>query len=178
MTSYSPATQSYNFNHMVSFVDYRPAVGDEPKPCVEKNSIYHYLEANPQFSKFKRIVDKAGMLGFLSNSQANFTVFVPMDKYLTQIPEEFFKNMDIGLAKQIVKASCVDRKIDASLLVSNPVCYYNTKNPEMRLYITNIRNKTRINNCVSVVEYNVNLSNGMIHLIDGLIVPTFDTFMN
>jgi len=48
----------------------------------------------------------------------------------------------------------------------------------MRMYVTNINETTRINDCVNVLEYNINRTNGLIHIVDGLILPSENTFMN
>jgi Fasciclin domain len=166
---------SYMYTHMYSFTDYR---GPEGKMCVNSGTIYDYLNSNPQCSKFKKIVDRSHMSGQLNEQQANFTIMVATDNYLQHIPNEYFDNMDDGLARQILKASTMIRVVDKKILVSSPVSYYNTLNPEMRMYVTNIGGRTRINNCSSVVQYDLNLYNGTVHIVDNLVVPSDAHFMN
>lgn len=176
MVSFTPDTQSYLFTHMSSFVDYR---NDKPnKLCVDKDSIYGLVYSNPNFSKFKTIIDKAQMVPFLDEIQANCTVFIASDKHLEHIPDSFFQTMDDGLARQILASSTLPRIIDRDLLTSSPVSYLYTKNPQMRMYVTNISSRTKINNCVTVLQYDIPRSNGLIHLVDGLILPSNDHFMN
>ena len=98
-----------------------------------------------------------------------------MDRYIS---DNYIKQLDIGLAREIVKASILDRKINSDLLNSTPVTYYYTKNPLMRMYYTYLYGKSVINNCSTVLKYDINLSNGLIHIINGLIVPSEDHFMN
>ncbi len=176
MVSYGPDVESYNFTHMYSFVDYRPA--REPEVCINKNSTYAVIHGNPAFSIFDGIVRKANMIGTLNDIQGYFTVFVPTDTSLSHIPKDYFQTMDIGLAKQIVKACCIQGCIDKYLLTSSPVAYYYTMNPDMRMYITNIGGVTRLNNCAKVVKYDMKTCNGMVHVIDGFIAPNMDHFMN
>lgn len=176
MVSLGPDTQSCNYSHMYSFVDL--ANSHEPQLCINKDSIYDFLHKNPHFSKFKQIVHRAKMEGQLNEIQANFTLFIPSDSSLQDIPQDFFDKMDDGLARQILKSSSLLRKIDKYLITSSPVAYYRTMDPTMRMYVTNISGRTQINNCVSVVKYDIVLNNGIIHLVDGLIVPSDDTFMN
>jgi len=166
---------SYYFTHMWSFQDYR---GKEKEMCINKGSIYDYINKNPAFSKFKTIVHRANMLAQLNEIQADFTIMIPTDNYLEHIPKEYFEKMDDGLARQILKASTINRVIDKKLITSSPVAYYYTQNKEMRMYVTNIGGTTRINNCVSIVQYNILLNNGMVHIVDGLITPSNDHFMN
>jgi uncharacterized surface protein with fasciclin (FAS1) repeats len=162
---------------MYSFEDYRKSQ-EKPKMCVNKNTVYGYIYNNPQFSKFRKIVEHATMRGQLNDDQFHCTLFVPSDENLKHIPHEWFDKMDNGLAKQILAASTLNRKIDKDLVTSSPVSYYTTKNPRARMYITNISGKTRINECASVVGWNINMDNGMIHLVDNIITPTYNTYIN
>lgn len=175
MVSFTPDTQSYLFTHMSSFVDYR---SDKCELCVDKNSIYGLVYGNPDFSKFKTIIDRAQMVPFLDEVQANCTVFIASDKSLEHIPQTFFDTMDIGLARQILASSTLPRVIDRDLLTSSPVCYLSTRNPEMRMYVTNVSSRTVLNNCATVIRYDIKRSNGLVHLVDGLILPSNDHFMN
>lgn len=185
MVSCGPDVQNCNFTHMSYFNDLH---GDKVQPCMRKNSLYWFLFNNGEFSKFLRIVDRAKMIGQLNKIQADFTLFVPRDQDLKHIPEAFFEFMDDGLAKQIFNASCMNRRISGNLLVSSPVSYYATLNSEMRMYVTNIFSvsprdngegiTTEINKCARVLKYDVLLDNGLIHIIDNIIVPNGDHFMN
>lgn len=175
MVSTGPDTQSYNFTHMYSFVDYR---GNRAEPCITKGSIYDFLHRNKNFSKFRTIVERAMAIGQLNDVEADFTILVPSDEHLRHIPTEYFNEMDDGLARQILKASSINRRIDKKLITSSPVSYFITLNPRMRMYVTNISGVTRINNCAKIIKYDIELNNGLIHLVDGLIAPNFDHFLN
>lgn len=176
MVSTGPDVQNYNFTHMYSFVDRR--LNDREEVYLpNKDTLYSYI-CNPEFSKFKKILEKAKMISQLNNIQANFTVFVPDDDSLKDIPDEYFSNMDIGTAKQIVNASIIVKKINGELIQSSPVAYYYTLNPKMRMYITNIGGITIINNRTRITEYDITLTNGIIHKISDLIIPNEDHFMN
>lgn len=176
MVSFAPNTQSYLYNHMSFFVDYQS--DKDPEMCINRGSIYDYINRNPQFSKFKKIVDTAKMMGFLNDEQITSTIFIPSDQFLEHIPQSFFDTMDDGLAREILSASTLPKIIASDLLTSSPVSYFYTKNPAMRMYVTNISSRTRLNNCATVVKYNVWCTNGIIHLIDNLIEPSEDHFMN
>jgi hypothetical protein len=175
MVSYGPDTQSLNYTHMYEFSDW---TGDNNFYCVQKGSILDYIRNNPECSMFLEIIFRARMYEQLSNISANFTLLLPTNNFLSHIPKDFFTFMDDGMARQIVKASLLNRKIDKKLLTSSPVSYQFTQNPEMRLYITNISGKTRVNNCLDIVTFDIQANNGLIHLTNGLIVPSMDTFMN
>lgn len=175
MTTTGPDTQSYDFKHMYSFTDLN---GKRPELCILKNSIYDILKKNGGFTKFLSIADKADKCVRINDIQANCTMFIPHDKFLAEIPEDFFSEMDDGLARQIMASLTLRNKINGELMQSSPVSYFATMNPRMRMYVTNINGKTTINNCVTVVQYDVECSNGIIHLVNGIIVPSMDRFMN
>ena len=176
MVSFAPNTQSLLYNHMSFFTDYQSDV--EPKMCLNKGSIYDFISSNPKFSKFKKIVDTANRMGFLNDDQANCTVFIPSDDYLKHIPQNYFNTMDDGLAREILASSTIPKILASDLITSSPVAYYYTRNPKMRMYVTNINSRTKINNCATIVRYDIWCNNGIIHLIDNLIEPSQDHFMN
>lgn len=192
MVSFGPDVQGLNYIHKYSFVDLRNKNENSPSEtsfsssfagtakdvCSSPNTIFNYIKTKPEFSKFRKIVARAQMDGFLDNIEANFTILIPEDRYLSHIPKEFFDTMDNGLARQILSASSIDRRIDKKLITSSPVAYYFTKNPKMRMYITNIDSKTQVNNCMEIIKYDIKLDNGLIHITNGLIVPSEDHFMN
>ena len=176
MVSYAPTTQSYLYNHMSFFVDY--STDKNPDLCINKGSIYDFINSNPKFSKFKKIVDTANRMGFLNQEQATCTVFIPSDNFLDHIPQEYFDTMDNGLAREILESSTIPKILASDLITSSPVCYLYTKNPKMRMYVTNINSKTKLNNCATIIKYDIWCTNGIIHLIDNLIQPSQDHFMN
>lgn len=176
MVSYGPDTQSLNLTHMYSFVDYRS--NKIPNMLLTKGSIYDYIHSEPEFSKFKTIIERAGMINQLNSPQANFTIMIPSDVYLNHIPCDYFEYMDDGLARQILACSTINRRIDRELITSSPVSYYVTRNPQMRMFVTNIGGVCNINNCADIVKYNIICNNGIIHIVNNLIAPNEDTFIN
>lgn len=177
MVSVGPDTQSYNFTHMYSFVDLNE-LNSNTKPKVTKGSIYDFIDSNPSFTKFKTIITHAKNIGLLNDIQANCTALIPNDENLKHIPDEYFCRMDDGLARQILASSIIDRKIDGKLLTSSPVAYYITRNPSMRMYVENINSCTTVNSCARVIKFDIKCNNGLIHVIDNLIIPNNDHFMN
>jgi uncharacterized surface protein with fasciclin (FAS1) repeats len=157
---------------MYDFVDYRNL--NETKICLDKESIFGYIYSNPNTSKFRKIIEKAMFSGQLNDIQGNFTIFIPEDKYLKHIPEDFFKNMDTSFAKEILYSSILNGKINKEILTFSPVSFFNTKNPVMKLYVTNISNKTKLNNTSDVIEFDINKNNGIIHLINNILIPDYE----
>lgn len=175
MVSLSPDTQSYNFTHMYDFIDYK---GNKAPELSKKNTIYNFLVNNPNFSKALSLVNKAMFDGDFNSEQGNFTLFVPSNDSLKNIPDEYFNTMNVGTAKHIINASTLNRRVPKKNLMFSPVAYFNTRNATMRMYITNINDITIINECVNVVKYDINFENGIIHVVDNFIFPTTKTYMS
>ena len=163
-----PATQSYDFTHMWDMTDLRaPSTGKTYCP----NSMMQLISSNPDFRKFKYIVTLADMEDVLSASQADFTLFVPSDKSISHLGEGPFLNMDKGTARSIVTSSMLNRRITSDLLEDSPASYFVTNDPPNRLFVTNLSGVTKINNCFTVITKNIQATNGVIHVIDGLLWP-------
>ena len=181
MVSYGPDTQSLNYSYMYNFVKRNNDVSTTAKTsslCVEPGTIYDFLYTSRNFSKFLSIVDKARFSDQLNSNQADFTLFCPTDDSLRDLPADFFKDMDVGMARQIVYSSLMNRRIDLELLFSSPVSYYMTMNPRMRLFVTNIGGKTLLNETAYITLPNKQCTNGIIHGTNGLLMPTNQTFLN
>lgn len=176
MVSYGPDIQNMNFTHMVSFVDYPNRV--RPQLLINEGSLYDLIRKHPKMTKFRLIVERAGMAGQLNEEEANFTLFIPLDDDLRHIPESYFRTMDDGQARQILNASTFKTQIDGRLMVSSPVAYYYTKNDQMRMYVTNINGKTILNKCAMVVKFDLKCTNGIVHIVNNLVAPNLDTFMS
>jgi uncharacterized surface protein with fasciclin (FAS1) repeats len=133
----------------------------------------YLIENHPDFSKFRYIIKLAVMDNLLDNLQANFTLFVPSDSDLKyrNIPEDFYVNMDQGTARHIVLSSLLDNRVPSELIKDSPAMYFITNDPPNRLFMTNINNKTRINNAFNIVHFDIVCTNGIIHVVDGMINP-------
>jgi hypothetical protein len=176
MVSFQCNSQPLMYNHMVFFQDLRSKTA--PEICVCENSIFAYIYKQPRFSKFQKLVVRAQMEGFLNDDQANMTVFIPEDKYLTHLPADFFDTIDPSLARAILSASTIPKRLKKDLLTSSPVSYIQSRNPAMRLYVTNVSNVCTLNNCARVIQFDNVRKNGIVHLVDNLIMPSDDHFMN
>ena len=169
MTSSGPYSQSYNFTHMFDFTDYN---GNLPKKVACPNTLLGLIYNNPDFSIFKFMVNRANLESFFNLSQADFTIFVPSDsELLSKVDKNIFTNMDILTARAIVKTCMLNNRISSEVLEDSPAAYYYTTEPSNRLFITNINGETFLNNNVKIIKKDIVLSNGIVHVIDGLFEP-------
>lgn len=168
MTSCGPDTQSFNFTHMFDFTDLREPI---PSERYSPDSITGRICDTPSFKKFRYILELSGMAGLYNSPQSNCTLFVPSDEYLKTVPESVFVGMDASQARHILKASTLNRKITHDLLNDSPASYFTTRSPANRMFVSNLNGVTYINNDIRLIHSDIEASNGIIHVIDGLISP-------
>lgn len=167
MVSTGPYSQSNNFTHMFDFVDLR---GNSSNIEDDNISLMSVINNNPNFSKFKYIVERARMNTTLSDSQSDFTLFIPSDN---TIPKLKIEGMDISMARNIVRSSMLDRKITSELLEDSKTSYFFTKSKPNNLFVNNINGITYINGDIRIIQKDIITGNGIIHVIDNIISPSY-----
>ena len=163
-----PNTQSRDLSYMYNIRDLRRPIKDiQATP----ETVLGLIQRNPDFSSFYHIVKIARMEDVLNDAQFNSTIFVPSDIYLEKsFPKSVIMNLDKSTAVNIVKYSILPVKIDARTLKSSPTSYFMTRYDPLKILVNNIKQKTVLNNSLSVIFYDAMLSNGIIHVLDGLLV--------
>jgi uncharacterized surface protein with fasciclin (FAS1) repeats len=156
--------------------DCKQEIEKKEKEC--SNSLMGIISKNPDFSKFKYIVELGKLEGILNDPQADFTLFIPSDRALRSLGslgslgsngDDVFVNMDYATARHIVKGSMLDRKIPKELIQDSPASYFITKDPPNRLFVRNISGRTYIGNEINVIHFDIQASNGIIHVVDKMI---------
>jgi uncharacterized surface protein with fasciclin (FAS1) repeats len=167
MVSINPASQIYDMKHMYDFTDHRSI-----KKCsYPEDSLMGIINSTSDFSIFAGIVKKARYDIKLSATQADYTIFVPSNFYLKQkYTDEYLNNIDEGFAIKIVNFSMMDRKIEQNVLQSSPSSTFPTIN-RSRIVIKTKNCVTLLQNSFKVIHWNYLASNGLIHVIDGLLIP-------
>lgn len=169
MTSVGPYNQSYDLSFMYSIPELRSV--ESVNLNTTSNSLLDIINSHEDFRKFRYILNLSGMANKYSDPQANFTIFVPSDATLSKIPEEIFINMDISLARSIIKSSTLKRRISSKILEYSPADYFITTDPINKLFVTNNNRITMINKYINVIHKDQEADNGLLHVIDGLIWP-------
>lgn len=167
MVSIGPYTQAYDMKQMYDF----PRVSKQP--CYNKDSITDVVNTHSDFTIFSSIIKKAKYDTILSDKQANFTLFVPSDIELRKrYSKQDIDNIDIGTARQILAYSLMNRIIDKNLLISSPSMILPTIDRSHSLKISTVNNVTIIGeNCSEIIHFNQQATNGIIHVINNLLVP-------
>jgi uncharacterized surface protein with fasciclin (FAS1) repeats len=174
MVSIGPYTESYDMKHMYDFVDLRQT---KPVSCsFNKNTLMGIIRSNPDFTIFSKIVQKAQFGAKLSQKQVDYTLFVPSDVELQKkYSKEFLDNIDICTAMQILSFSTMNRKIDQYLLQSSPVSIFPTLDRSNSLNVSTVSSVTKLPNCTTVIHWNHPADNGIIHVVDNLLIPIEST---
>jgi uncharacterized surface protein with fasciclin (FAS1) repeats len=169
MASIGPNTASLMNTHMYEFVNRRPCVITKKKYNI--NSLMGIIDRNPDFSIFSYIVKLAKLDSMFDNICDNYTIFIPSDGLLCEEIKNMVTNFDISTARQVVQASTLKNKITCDILEDDPASYYITLNPVQKMYITNINDKMRVNVNINVIYKDIEATNGLINVIDGIILP-------
>lgn len=167
MTASYPYNESRNYRFMFDLQDLKEPLA-QVRGC--PNTVFEYLKKNDKkFSGFLHIIKTARMEDIFAQPQFWRTVFVPSNEYLDM---DAIKNIDQGSAKSIINFSTLQRSIDKELLTASPASYFITEyKPLPQLLVTNISEVTQINGCATIVDFDIKLGNGIIHVIDRPLVP-------
>lgn len=167
---------------MVSYHGYwqfQNIIQADPIPRKEKctidiNTISGYISSEPNYKCFKWMISLADMELKMGNEQFNSTLFLVNDEnLLKQLGEEFFTNMNKHQAIHILEAHLLNRRIHKKTLESQRLSKIYTKNSQTELMFLNNFGKITINNLATLVKEDIDLKNGVIHIIDKLLVPVF-----
>ena len=172
-----PYSQSNDFTHMYDIRDLRGCLPIK-KTC--STSLSGLVQNHPDFSHYRSMLKTSKLEGILDSPQANFTLFIPSDDALKKAYPKGIGYIDITVARHIIKSTMLDSKIISDVLVDSPASYYITKDSPNRLYVSNIGGRTYLSNCaencggqsVSIIHKDMYADNGIIHVVDGLLIPS------
>ena len=170
MTSVHGYIEALDYRTMYDITDWR---GSVPKASLRPNTIMSIIEDNQDFSWFRYLIKLAGLQAILDDPQAHFTIFVPSNEFLSKkLPESVIENMDKYTAREIILYSSLDREIGMPFLRSTAAMYINTRIPGQTILVENLQpGVTMLNGSIQIIQGNVSVGNGVIHIIDNLLVP-------
>jgi len=121
------------------------------------------------FKTLVKLVSDLGLVDTLKNAQA-LTVFAPSDEAFAKLPAGTLESLSPAAAKEIILRHVINAKVPASDVTTGPVYTYG--GAIINLVKTN-RGGVQIvynSNTVNVVTADVEASNGVIHVIDNVIL--------
>lgn len=140
-------------------------------------NILGYIEQSPdKFSLFDQILIKTGYDGFL-NTYGTYTCFVPTNAgvttYLKSINKTTVADVDVNVLKGLVKLCLINDTIATQQFTDGKM---RTASLSGQYLITgaasvNGVSLTTINKQANLVTGNVRLGNGIVHIIDNVLVP-------
>lgn len=148
---------SYDYKQMYNIKDIR---GPLPKPVIHKNTLLDALHSNPKCLEFARMVmSLPDMSAKFNNSQANFTVFVPLsDMYLP--------SNDSYHVRQLILLHTLEHAYTYQFLASSRMMWLNTRLPGTKLLIENLGTpRTMINRHAQILGQQM-VGNAVIYFID------------
>jgi len=140
----------------------------------EEGTIVDKAVATPDLSTLVDLVVTADLAGALSDTEADYTVFAPTNKAFERLPRIVSRAIenDPELLSKILLYHVVDGSI-----ASNEVPRFARVETlsERAVFVRNIKGKVLVNNA-KVVIADVDASNGVVHVIDKVLIPWRDVF--
>lgn len=164
----APNSSSYMNSHMYEIQDLR-TINNKP-PVYNKGSIMDIIATNSDFKNFYYIMRMSKLDYIYNDIQANFTLFVASDAQLKDY-ENYITTIDQNTAVKIIKTSSLRKIIVSELLEDSPISYYNTLNTSAKLRVTSTLEGNIYINDKKVIQKDIKATNGIIQVIDGLLLP-------
>jgi uncharacterized surface protein with fasciclin (FAS1) repeats len=145
-----------------------PAVGS---PAAGQKDIAHVAASAPQFSTLVSLLKKAGLVGALE--KGTYTVFAPTNAAYAKLPKSTLTAVakDPVLLQKVLTYHVVKGKAPAAKVVT--LNGKSVKTLEGQAVKISIRGgKVYLNGSTRVTKTNVMASNGVIHVIDRVLIPT------
>jgi uncharacterized surface protein with fasciclin (FAS1) repeats len=144
----------------------------------QANTIVDIAASNSSFSTLVEAVKAAGLVETLSG-QTQFTVFAPTNEAFAALPKETLENLlkpeNREALRKVLTYHVVAGKLESKTLRSGRV--NSVEGSPVNIRVTN--NQIKINDA-KVISADVKASNGVIHVIDRVILPpnlpTLDSF--
>lgn len=124
--------------------------------------------ANPKFSTLVSLVKKAGLVGVLSG-ETNYTVFAPTNAAFAKVPKKTLN--ELGKDKAMLKKVLLYHVLPGKVAASKVLKMKSAKTAEGSKVRFEVRGDDAFVNDAKIVETDVRCSNGIIHAINGVLLP-------
>jgi uncharacterized surface protein with fasciclin (FAS1) repeats len=139
-------------------------------PSAPKQDITQVAASSPQFSTLVSLLKKAGLVGALK--QGNYTVFAPTNAAFAKLPKSTLNAVaeDPALLKTVLKYHVVKGKVPAAKVVTlNGKSVKTLAGQSVKVSVRG--GKVFLNGSTRITKTDVMASNGVIHVIDKVLVP-------
>jgi uncharacterized surface protein with fasciclin (FAS1) repeats len=124
--------------------------------------------ANPQFSTLVSLVEKAGLAGTLSGSKP-YTVFAPTNAAFAKVPKKTLTmlSQNKAMLKKVLLYHVLPGRVPASKVLKTK----SATTAEGEKVQFSVRGKAAFVNESKIVKTDINCSNGIIHVINAVLIP-------
>lgn len=148
-----------------------PAIAESSNAKTPKATIVDVAVNDARFSTLVEAVSKAGLVDAL-NAEGPYTVFAPtndaFDALFKKLGVDGVEDLTAEQLKPILLYHVVNGKVMSSDVKSGKV---STLNENAKLDVKAKNGKVSINKSSNVIITDIETSNGVIHVIDGVLVP-------
>jgi len=140
-------------------------------------NIVQVAVSSPQLSTLVTLVKKAGLVSALSNPKAGLTVFAPTNAAFAKLkkadPMTFNAVLTTpALLKKILTYHVLATKVDAMTAIAAAKKGASVKTLEgEKIKLSIVGGKLTLNGSSTVIKADIAASNGVVHLIDTVLVP-------
>ena len=142
-----------------------------------KANIVQVAASSPQLTTLVSLVKQAGLASALSNPKARLTVFAPTNAAFAKLKKAAPKTFNTiattpSLLKRILTYHVLPSELDAMAATTAAGKGASVKTLEgERIKLSIVAGKLTLNGSSTVVEANLAASNGVVHLINTVLVP-------
>ncbi len=140
-------------------------------PSAPRQDITQIAASSPQFSTLVSLLKKAGLVGALK--QGNYTVFAPTNAAFAKLPKSTLAAVgkDRELLKTVLTYHVVKGKVPAAKVVTLNGKSVKTLSGQS-VKVTVRGGKVFLNGSTRVTKTDVLATNGVIHVIDKVLIPS------
>jgi uncharacterized surface protein with fasciclin (FAS1) repeats len=163
MVSITPTNEIYDLRHMYL---YKPKC----EHTYNKDSLIDIISNHTDFTYFYYMIKIAGLESKLNDLNNWYTIFVPSDNMLKKKGFQLHKVSKLQ-AIHIILFSILRKKISKEYLLacSENIAFPTLGNQYLQIY--NCNKHIILNQCVHIIHYNHPAANGLIHVIDDVLLP-------
>ncbi len=135
-----------------------------------EGTLAEILANNPDFSTLADLVEAAGLTDVLSDTEAQYTVFVPNNEALATVPQFVLNYLAANpeLLTRVVNYHIVDGVVASADVTESTTLASLDEGSELTVTVTSGGLKV---DAANVITADVQASNGVIHVIDSIVVP-------
>lgn len=135
---------------------------------VPTESIAEIVTADARFSTLAAALTGAGLAETFADDSASFTVFAPTDDAFAMLPDGLIENLDAATLETVLKYHVLEEEVPAATAVTLDEA---ETLAEISLTLTVDGETLYLDGLTAVVETDIRATNGIIHVIDSVLVP-------